>query len=94
MADLTPHGRLAGKLSGGGTLGGSISTAVPAIGGSITVPQGVGVTQYDGATSVTPSGSPVTLSTKGKFVMEDITVGAIPQNYGLITWNGSTLTVS
>lgn len=49
---------------------------------------------YDGPLSVTPSGEAQTLQTKNLRVMADITIDPIPQNYGLITWNGSFLTVS
>lgn len=49
---------------------------------------------YTGPTSVTPSAQAQTLHTKDTALLSDITIGAIPQNYGLITWNGSTLTVS
>lgn len=49
---------------------------------------------YTGPTSVTPSAQAQTLHTKGTALLSDITIGAIPQNYGLVTWDGSTLTVS
>ena len=49
---------------------------------------------YTGEYTVTPSTETQVLSTKNLRMTDDITVGAIPQNYGLITWNGSTLTVS
>lgn len=49
---------------------------------------------YTGPTSVTPSAQAQTLHTKDTALLSDITIGAIPQNYGLITWDGSTLTVS
>lgn len=50
--------------------------------------------EYEGPTSITPTTETQTLSTQMKTVMTDITVGPIPQNYGLITWDGSVLTVS
>lgn len=49
---------------------------------------------YDGPYSVTPSTSAQTLNTANKTLAHNVTIGAIPSNYGLITWNGSTLTVS
>ena len=49
---------------------------------------------YDGPYEVTPGPEAQTLSTKHLRMTDDVVVGAIPQNYGLITWNGSTLTVS
>ena len=49
---------------------------------------------YHGPTDITPSNEPQVLSTQGKVVSEDIIIEPIPSNYGLITWNGSTLVVS
>lgn len=50
--------------------------------------------RYDGPYTVTPAGEAQTFATAGKLMTEDITVNAIPGQYGLVTWNGSTLTVS
>lgn len=49
---------------------------------------------YDGPTEVTPTQETQVLYTANKAVLSNITVNPIPSNYGLITWNGSTLTVS
>lgn len=49
---------------------------------------------YTGETTVTPTDSVQVLPTKEKYLTEDITVEPIPSNYGLITWNGSFITVS
>lgn len=49
---------------------------------------------YDGPTEVTPTQETQVLYTANKTVLSNITVNPIPSNYGLITWNGSTLTVS
>lgn len=49
---------------------------------------------YDGAYEVTPSGQTQTIPTYGRILTDNIVVNPIPSNYGLITWNGSTLTVS
>lgn len=49
---------------------------------------------YDGPFTVIPSLDPQILKTNGYVLTKDIVVGAIPSNYGLITWNGITLTVS
>ena len=49
---------------------------------------------YEGSYEVTPGAEPQTLATAGLVMRADVTVGAIPQNYGLITWDGSTITVS
>ena len=57
------------------------------------------VTEYDaptytGETNITPSTSEQVLNTADKVVTRNIVINPIPSNYGLITWNGSTLTVS
>lgn len=49
---------------------------------------------YDGPVTITPTAEEQVLSTNGFRMTSDITVGPIPNNYGLITWNGSVLTVS
>ena len=49
---------------------------------------------YEGSYEITPSAVEQIIPTKNLRMTDDITVAAIPQNYGLITWNGSTLTVS
>ena len=49
---------------------------------------------YDGSTVVTPSQSTQVLYTANKRITSNITINPIPSNYGLITWNGSYLTVS
>lgn len=49
---------------------------------------------YEGVVSVTPSADLQVLQTKDLRMTENITVNPIPQNYGLITYNGSTITVS
>lgn len=49
---------------------------------------------YEGATEVTPSDTMQTLYTANRTLVTDIVINPIPSNYGLITWNGSTLTVS
>lgn len=49
---------------------------------------------YTGAYTITPTTEAQTLPTAGLMATQDIIVNAIPNNYGLISWNGSTLTVS
>lgn len=49
---------------------------------------------YRGETTVTPSAEEQTLLTEGLVVPHNITIAPIPNNYGLITWNGVSLTVS
>lgn len=61
---------------------------------SATSSVNVGGTPYDGDYLVEPGEQDKTLHTRGRTLAQDIVVGKIPSNYGLITWNGSTLTVS
>lgn len=53
-----------------------------------------GYPAYTGQTVVTPSLETQILRTAQKSVLTDITIEPIPNYYGLITWDGSTLTVS
>ena len=51
-------------------------------------------TPYAGAYEFTPSDETQTISISGRVAERDITINPIPQNYGLVTWNGAFLTVS
>lgn len=55
---------------------------------------GIAKADYTGSYSATPSAIKQTLPTSGKTLAADIIVNPIPSNYGLITWDGSTITVS
>lgn len=49
---------------------------------------------YEGDYTVTPSAEEQVLNTRNLRMTDNITINPIPNNYGLITWNGSTITVS
>lgn len=49
---------------------------------------------YEGSYEVTPSREAQTLPTSGLLMSQDVVVNPIPPQYGLITYNGSTITVS
>lgn len=49
---------------------------------------------YEGSYEITPSQETQILATVGKRMTADLVINPIPSNYGLITWNGSFLTVS
>ena len=51
-------------------------------------------TAYTGPTEFTPTSGEQIVPTKNLRMTDDITINPIPQNYGLITWDGSTITVS
>ena len=69
-----------------GTLGVALGTPV--------VKEYVDVQTYTGEYEVTPSAETQTLNTEGLRLTRNVTVNPIPQNYGLITYNGAVLTVS
>lgn len=50
--------------------------------------------EYTGPYTVSPGAAAQTLATANKRMTGDVVVGPIPSNYGLITWDGSVLTVS
>ena len=50
--------------------------------------------QYTGDYTITPTAQAQILQTKDMVCFDNITIEPIPDNYGLITWNGSALTVS
>ena len=49
---------------------------------------------YTGDYTITPSAEEQVLETRNLRMTDNITINPIPNNYGLITWNGSTITVS
>lgn len=93
MADLISQGKLVGTLSGGGTLRGSISTTLPSVSGTITVPKIVGVDPYDGVTEVTPRVYVQSLETNGKYMTNDVTVYEIPVTYTSNPQGGQTVLI-
>ena len=50
--------------------------------------------EYAGATVFTPSQVEQTIPTQNTILLDNITIKPIPNNYGLITYNGSYITVS
>ena len=84
----TIHGSISEIAHINGTLAG-----VGGIGGTMTVPERITI-EYDGPYSFTPTAEAQTISIKNKTATDDIIINPVPSNYGLITWNGSTLMVS
>lgn len=87
---------LDGELSLDLHIDGDMSLDIPVDGEAGTV---IKVTEYDlpvysGQTEITPSEETQTLQTANRTVLQNIIINPIPSNYGKITWNGSTLTVS
>ena len=79
-ARITPGATINASLARGQTVGASIDKARDAL--------------YEGAYVVTPTQQTQTLPTDGRYLRSDITINPIPSNYGLITYNGSVITVS
>lgn len=87
------YGDLHGTLTSPGTISGSLS-GNKTIAGELTIPQFILPPSYEGPYEVTPSDTEQVLNTDSLYMSGNITINPIPNNYGLITWNGSTLTVS
>ena len=49
---------------------------------------------YIGEYEFTPGDSIQIINIQGKTAQEDIIINPIPQNYGLITWDGTAITIS
>ena len=77
-------------------LDGDLSLLIPVDGesGIVTKVIGQDLPTYTGVTEVTPTTAEQVLDTSNKVVTRNIVINPIPSNYGLITWNGATLTVS
>lgn len=50
--------------------------------------------EYHGQAEVMPSSEEQVLHTTNRVLTQDIIIDPIPSNYGLVTYNGSTITVS
>ena len=87
------YGELIGKLKSSGQLSGFLN-AQKGISGLLTIPSAADVTVYDGPYEFTPTEDTQTVAIERKMATENIVINPIPYNYGLVTWNGSTLTVS
>ena len=70
-----------GEASTVGYCVGSISRVIPA-------------NAYRGQYNITPSNERQILQTEDKVMMQNVTINPIPSNYGLITYDGTVITVS
>ena len=85
--------KLIGALSAVGRLDATLS-GVQSLTATLSLPQAVAVDEYSGPYEFTPGNAPQVVALANKKATADITIAPVPQNYGLITWDGSTLTVS
>lgn len=79
----------------------SVIEVIPSLSGNIsanaelvTVLRHSQMEEYDGPYEFTPTQSTQTALTENRVLLENIIINPIPSNYGLITYNGSVLTVS
>ena len=49
---------------------------------------------YTGSYEVTPSSETQTLSTKYLRMTDDVVINPVPSNYGLVTWDGTVITIT
>lgn len=87
------YGELKGTLTPSATLQGVLS-ASGKIQGQLTIPNAILPPTYEGEYTVTPGAQEQTLNTDHLYLMDNITINPIPNNYGLITYDGSIITVS
>lgn len=73
------------------TIGASGSTVPITFGYNVTI---IGADTYHGSYEFTPSQEAQTIPIENQRAEHDIIINPIPNNYGLITWNGAVLTVS
>lgn len=85
--------KITGSVSSRATLSGSVN-AVARLVGTIQIPSAAGAVLYDGPYEFTPTEETQIVEIESRMATQDITINPIPSNYGLITWNGVTLTVS
>ena len=82
-----------GRLSGPGGLSGTLS-GNGTVSGGLSVPTVTPVEPYEGSYEFTPSGERQEIEIENKRATQNIIIDPIPSNYGLITWDGTTITVS
>lgn len=93
MAIFSQPIQITGTLTPQASLSATLSTNAR-LTGTLTIPEGASVRKYEGEYEVTPTEETITLSTSNLQMTHNVTINPIPSNYGLITWNGTTLTVS
>jgi len=81
--NFNPEPQLDGNLS-----------APQSLTGNLMYGNGGSAPDYQGPYEVTPTQSTQILITNGFKMTDNVTINPIPPNYGLITYNGSVLTVS
>ena len=93
QAILSDMAHMSGVLAETGRIGCSLTETETLI-AELTLPKGKASPPFTGAYTYTPTQETQTIPINGLKAIQDITIEPIPSNYGLITWNGSTITVS
>lgn len=90
---MNVYGEITGNLSAPiqiiGTLAGESKIA-----GTLSIPSAILPPAYEGEYTFTPSAETQVIETQSKWLTNNITINPVPSNYGLITYDGSTITVS
>lgn len=84
---------LVGILSAVDTLSGEISPQAT-MSATMSVPEVVQAEPFLGEYTYDPTDEVQTIEINGLRATDNITINPVPSNYGLITWDGATLTVS
>lgn len=90
---LQEESRLVGTLQEVTSLQGELQSTSE-LSADLTIPPIRGGIPYGGDYEITPTEEVQILETSGKILARNITIQPIPSNYGLVTWNGTTLTIS
>lgn len=85
--------KLIGTLKGIGSLQGKLS-GESSVSGSLSTPERIETPSFTGDYNYTPTAEQQVIEINGLRATSNITIEPIPSNYGLITWDGSILTVS
>ena len=87
------YGVITGTIMGRNTVNGALSSGA-VLGASLTIPTATGIVEYGGEYEFTPTEAEQIIEIAEQKASQNITINPIPSNYGLITYNGSTITVS
>jgi len=93
MQELIESIRIRGQLTTVKQLTGTL-TGEGNIRGQLTLPKGKASPAFPGAYEYTPSNVMQMIEIEGYKATQNIVIHPIPQNYGLITWNGLGIKIS
>lgn len=89
---MNVYGKITGSLTAPKILMGALSSA-GTLDGSLSIPASASQ-PYDGEYEFTPTINTQVIEIEHLEARQNITINPIPQNYGLITYNGTTIRVS